>query len=124
MSESCEETAWYVVVVDGEARHTGQDLKDALDECYEVTMHNFFEGVRKRLPVKVDSSLQRKLGVSLFRATERVELPLQEWFDMAYKMQLTGDAEQERRDFQRYVELRERFEERYQRGERPIRGRK
>ena len=109
-----KDTVWYLVLLNGEVEHFGHDKAEALNFARMAVDQKISAHHRHNLPVQVDSVVARELDVYVYEMHDatRLKLPFQQWFDDHYAETRAIKHQEEEREWNRYLELREKFAER------------
>jgi hypothetical protein len=116
-AEKYEIKPLFVVVQFGEVHSWTSSEQSALKSARECVEQQIVDHWRHKLPVKVTEDIARDLDVRLYRLDSRSELtlPIQQWFDENYKQRQESARDDEEREYRRFLELRAKHEERFQR---------
>jgi len=103
----------FVLVSHGEVVYETTERKDALGEAQSAVCQHLSDFRRHDGPFQVTSDDILAFDIKLFElgAAGQVTLPYQKWADNFYWDLEEGEKEEERREYKRYLELREKYEE-------------
>ncbi|MBD3262535.1 MAG: hypothetical protein GF334_12855 [Candidatus Altiarchaeales archaeon] len=106
---------WYVIVpigggMDGETIEVTDSMAEVIDFCREWVYQQICDHHRNNLPLRVTEEVKRQFDIEVFKTTDTIELPFQEWADDYYRELKEGEKEDERREYERYLELKAKFE--------------
>jgi len=104
----------YVVFVGGEIEHDTESRDDAMSYAHGRVEQDISDFYKHGLPLKVTKEIETRVDVYVAKITQEavIELPLQSWFDDYYNEVKQYEAEEEKREWKRYLELREKFKDR------------
>lgn len=107
----------FVLLVGGEVVYTTSDSSDVFREARGSVYQYISDHKRHDLPLKMTDEELRWMDVEvheLLGERSQVALPYQEWIDDYYRELKEGEREDEEREYKRFVELRGKWEERFQ----------
>lgn len=111
------ETALYVLVNSGRVVYTTNDINDILCEARESVYMYISDHKRHELPFKVTGDALGRMDIEvheLLGKRSQVALPYQAWIDDYYREMKEGERENKEREYKRFVELRKKWEDRFQ----------
>ena len=116
MSEKKAEAEMWIVVQFGELWAHAFSEQGALDAARESVDQAITDHWKHKLPLQVTEEIARSFDVRVYRcdASCQVALPFQKWVDENYKHRQEVDEFEKDREYRRFLELREKYEERLQ----------
>jgi len=101
----------YVVMVDGDCWHLAVDQDEAFDVAQSEVNQYICDFYRHKLPMNVErEGFDPDIRVHVLNAASELELPLQKWVDENYQETIEYNEDQEKREYARYLELKEKYE--------------
>ena len=106
----------WIVLSGGEAAGISSNRHEAINIARDIARERVSDFYRDLLPFKVTPVVIRDLDVEVHPCFSRTAeaLPFQEWIDDLYRSRVEGEKTDAEREYQRFVELREKYEARFQ----------
>lgn len=101
----------YGLIIGGEWESLDEDIGEIMGRAKLWVMERIDDFHRHALPLKVTPEVEREMDVYIYRLADenRAKIPLQEWFDEYYREMQQSIADDEEREWRRYLELAEKF---------------
>lgn len=115
-AEKYEIQPLFVVVYLGEVWSWSFSEESALFSASECVDQQITDHWRYKLPVQVTPDIARDMDIRVYRldANSQLDLPFQKWFDENYNSRNEIAADEEGREYKRFLELRAKYEARYE----------
>lgn len=107
----------FVLLVGGEVVYTTSDSNDIMREARESVFQYISDHKRHDLPLKMTDEELRWMDIEvheLLGERSQVALPYQPWVDDYYREMKEGERQDEEREYKHFVELRRKWENRFQ----------
>jgi hypothetical protein len=104
----------YALVVNGEWDVLDENESEILSRAKTWVMEKIGDRYRHAIPLRVTPEIAHDMDTYVYKLADvnRVELPLQAWFDEYHAEVEQCKVEGEEREWKRYLELREKFKDR------------
>lgn len=106
----------WVIVHFGEVWGHTYSEEEALDIARHLVDQTIADHWSHLLPMQVTPEIARGFDVQVYRcaSSSLLKLPLQQWTDENYQYRQKSEAHDENMEYKRYVQLREKYEPRFQ----------
>lgn len=104
----------YGLIIGGEWDALDENIDEIMERAKMWTMERINDFHRHALPLQVNPTIAREMDVYVYRLADenRVEIPLQAWFDKYYQEMKQDEIDDKEREWKCYLELAEKFKER------------
>ena len=110
-------TPLFVLVIGGEASFVSGQKADVLHEARDAVVQYIADHRRQDLPIQLTEEDLRWMDIEVHElngSTSQMALPYQEWVDDMWREWEQDRLEEPEREYKHFLELREKWEERFQ----------
>jgi hypothetical protein len=111
------QTPIYVLLDGGEVTFTSGDRGEVLREAHCAVDQHITDHLRHDLPIKLDDEEIRWIDVEVHELSgdkSQIALPYQQWADDYWVEVQEAERDEDEREYKRFLELRDEYEERFQ----------
>jgi len=105
-----------MMLADGEVCCLTSDPEEAIEEARMAVYQYISDHKRHHLPLKMTDDEIRSMDVEvhILDSGSQIDLPYQQWVDDYYQEMQDDKKKEEEHEYKRFLELREKWEERFQ----------